>query len=109
MNRLKQKCLPSRQELQGRSSLLEAIKLSNRYALFFAGHVGLALLNSEKQADIKSQFTFGPMQDGSKDKEEHTATLVKCNSDDLVRVLEAKRKQEGKVNDDDLRGTLEAV
>lgn len=105
--------LEQRCDAQGGSETLkkqiqDAIFFSNRYALFFAGHVGLALLEGQP-ADITNQFSFGTKHDASKDRDELTDQLAQIATSDLVRICGDKRKRSEQVSDDDLKYTLEAV
>ncbi len=70
--------------------ITEAVMFSNRYALYFAGHVGLALLNSEK-ADVKNRFSFGTKWDASTERDELTSMLVRVAIRDLQRVIRDSR------------------
>lgn len=96
----------SADELQ--KELTDKIFFSNRYALYFAGNLGLALLKSQK-ADIKNQFSFGTVADSSANRDEHTEALARVASQDLERVIGEKRGQQLEVSDEDLRYTLEGI
>ncbi len=85
----------------------DAVFFSNRYALCFAGHVGLSLLNSER-AQIKNQFSFGTAYDASTDRDVLSGMLANVARDDLLRVIGDKSRG-SKPNDDDLKFTLEAI
>jgi len=86
-------------ELQGKIDA--AVFFSNRYALHFAGQVGLALLDTER-AEVENRFTFGTEYDQSKDRDDLTGKLAKVATDDLNRVLKDK-------TDAELKDTLQAV
>ncbi len=88
--------------------ITEAVFFSNRYALYFAGQVGLAMLNSEK-ANIKNLFTFGGKSDASQDRDDLTRKLAGTVAEDLQRVLGDKSSRQEKLGDEDLKYTLEAV
>lgn len=86
--------------------ITDAIFFSNRYALYLAGQVGLALLDSDP-AKVKSKFTFAGKNDASNDRDELTRELAKITRVQLENVLEAK-KQKGEPAEDTLKETLEA-
>lgn len=88
--------------------ITDAIVFSNRYALAFAGHVGLALLESEP-GDIINRFSFGTKYDASKDRDELAALLVKTAAADFLRICSSKREKKESPTDDDLKYTLEAI
>ncbi len=91
-----------------RKRIVDGIFLSNRYALRFAGEVGLTLLGSEK-ADVKNRFSFGTKYDGSKERDELTAQLSRVAAVDLERVIEDKRSRKEEVVDEDIKYTLEGI
>jgi len=93
-------------ELQ--QQIIDAIFFSNRYALYFAGQVGLALLNAEK-ADIKNIPSFGTKYDASKESSKLVSLLAEMVTKDIERIASDKKSKGEKVADDDLRYTLECV
>lgn len=88
--------------------ITDAIFFSNRYALYFAGNVGLSLLN-EQSAEITKSFSFGTKYDASKDRDTQTTGLVTLAVTDLENIAQGKRKKEEKISDDDIKYTLEAI
>lgn len=92
-----------------RKQITDAVFFSNRYALFFAGQVGLALLNEEK-TDIKSLYSFGAKYDASKDRDELTAQLALTAMSDIERVVEPmKATSPSDINDDVLKRTMQDI
>jgi hypothetical protein len=89
-------------------NISEAVQFSNRYALYFAGHVGLGLLDM-KPAQIESSLNFGARLDGSKDRDGLTSTLVGMASDDLARVIAELKATGSHIEDSTLRYVLESV
>ncbi|MBI5066195.1 AAA family ATPase [Candidatus Woesearchaeota archaeon] len=94
------------EELQ--KQITDARFFFNRYALFFAGNVGLALLNSEK-ADVKNQFTFGAMGDSSVDRDELALALAEAAKGNLNKTYKDNRKAGLPVTEDEIKNTLEAI
>ncbi|MEK6845460.1 MAG: hypothetical protein AABY26_01770, partial [Nanoarchaeota archaeon] len=86
----------------------DLIFFSNRYALYFAGQVGLALLNSEP-AKVENRFSFGTKYDSSKDRDDLTSRLAKVVQEDFSRIIVDKKSRQEKLGDEDLKYTLEAV
>jgi len=93
-------------ELQ--KQITDAVMFSNRYALYFAGQVGLALLDSEA-ADVKNMFSFGKKNDASTDRDYLTAELARVATRDLTRVVDEKKAKDQEVTKDDLKYTLESI
>ncbi len=93
-------------ELQ--QQIIDAIFFSNRYALYFAGHVGLALLNAEK-ADIKNIPSFGTKYDASKESSKLVSLLAEMVTTDIERIARDKKSKGDKIEDNDLKYTLECV
>ncbi|MBI5148457.1 AAA family ATPase, partial [Candidatus Pacearchaeota archaeon] len=91
-----------------RKQIADAIFFSNRYALYFAGQVGLSLLNSNK-ADVKNMFSFGTQYDASKDRDSLTGMLAKMATEDLTRIITEKNTKGEKADDNELKYTLEAI
>jgi len=77
------------------AEISDAIFFSNSYALYFAGHVGLSLLGSEK-ADIKNAFYFGGDYNNSKDTYKLTRILSKFASRDIIKNV-SEKKNEAKI------------
>lgn len=92
--------------LQGQ--ITDAVFFSNRYALCFAGNVGLSMLNSEK-ADIANLFSFGTEKDKSTDRDDLTRELARVAAGDLKRVVDDKAAHKEQVTDDELKHTLTAI
>lgn len=86
----------------------DLIFFSNRYALYFAGQVGLALLDSEP-AKVENRFSFGTKYDSSKDRDDLTSRLAKVVQEDFSRIVGDKTSHQEKLSDEDLKYTLEAV
>ncbi|MBM3199428.1 AAA family ATPase [Candidatus Woesearchaeota archaeon] len=99
---------PSHEAEALKKQIADAIFFSNRYALYFAGHVGLALLGSDK-ADVKTSFTFGTKNDASKDRDGLTADLARVATKDILTILSDKKSKHEPVSDDDLKYMLEAT
>ena len=93
-------------ELEKQTS--DAILFSNRYALNFAGHVGLALLGTNK-ADIDKTFAFGTRYETSKERDALTSVLTTMTTEDLTRVITQQQNKGKEVTDDNLKNTLQAV
>ena len=89
-----------------RREIADSIMFSNRYALAFAGHVGLNLLGVEP-ATVDSLYSFDKL-DPSKDQEQQTAMLARRAVTDFNTALEA-RKKNPPVTDEDLKDTLAAM
>ena len=87
--------------------ITDVIFFSNRYALAFAGAVGLALLD-EKPAETKSLFSFGA-DDGSKDRDALTMHLAKTAATDLLRMTAAARSSGESPQDDHFQSTLQCI
>ncbi len=86
----------------------EAISFSNRYALYFAGQVGLAILNSEIVKTDK-RFVWGADNYASVERDDLCSKLAIMASDDLQRVVETERQLKEETSDEDLRSTFECV
>lgn len=86
----------------------DAVLFSNRYALAFAGNVGLALLGAKK-ADVQSLFSFGTKYDRGKDKNDHTYFLADLASNSLTNILFEKRTRQDEISDNDFHDTLQSV
>ncbi|MBT5271823.1 AAA family ATPase [Candidatus Woesearchaeota archaeon] len=96
--------------------ITDAIFFSNRYALYFAGKVGLELLGEEK-ADVESILQFGSRLEGSKKRDELIAYLIKDTIISLGDIIGDKKAaptvttngKEETNKDDDLSYTLKAT
>jgi len=85
--------------------LADATFFSNRYALYFAGQVGLSLIGSKK-ADIAKQFLFAAQYDSSRNRDLLATKLAGVASDDLrAQVRDATHP----LTDDDVKYVLECV
>ncbi len=82
----------------------EAVFFSNRYALYFAGQVGLAILKSTG-TNTKKKFNFGTKLDATPDNELLMAFLADSATTDLRRSIEA----DGKNMDEQLKVVLENI
>ena len=92
-------------ELQ--KAITDAVFLSNRYALYFAGNIGLSLLDSSG-ATVTSNLTFG-QNDASQDRDELTRELSRLTTKKLIE-LAAEKSKRGQENDDaTCKETLEAT
>ncbi len=85
----------------------DAIMFSNRYALFFAGHVGLALLNTSPSAS-EVMHSFGSYE-ASKDRDMLAGMIARQNNDDLIKVILERKKEPGVISDEDLKLSLETI
>ncbi len=92
-----------------KKEVADAIFFSNRYALYFAGHVGLALLNSNIATEVKTLFTFGAKNDTSKNRDDLTSDLVRVATKDLVTILSDKKAKQEQISDEDVKYLLEAT
>ncbi|MBI3334754.1 AAA family ATPase [Candidatus Pacearchaeota archaeon] len=81
---------------------------SNRYALYFAGNIGLALLGSEP-APVSNLFSFGTRLDTSTDQRVLTRALAMTASIDLQHITKEKTQKGEHADDDVLKYTLEAI
>src|SRR3989344_4820057 len=73
-----------RTEIDGlQRELTDTVFFSNRYALAFAGHVGLAVLGTDP-VQTENRFTFGTNHDASTDRDTLTAKLAEQAAADLV-------------------------
>ncbi len=93
---------------QLKQQITDAKLFSNRYALFFAGQIGLALLNLEKTSTVKN-FTFGDKYDASTEKDVLAASLAKVATEDLKDILNEKKSKYGSISDEDIKYTLEHI
>ena len=94
------------QELQTKIS--DGIFFSNRFALHFAGYVGLALLGEEK-ADIKKMFSFGTLHDASKERDELTKQLAAAAAADVLGICASLEKEKRTLDDSVLKDTFQAI
>ena len=95
-------------ELQLQREITDAIFFSNRYALAFAGNIGLAFLNAQK-ADIKNVFSFGKANDASTNRDMLTRRLARTACTDIALLSEVKKKAGETLTDNDLGYTLEGI
>ncbi len=86
----------------------DAIFLSNRYALFLAGQVGLALLNSQPATTAK-KFSFGSDYDASKDRDLLTAQLAETARGDIAKIVADRKGRDETPGDEDIQYSLEAI
>ena len=85
----------------------QAVMFSNRYALYFAGQVGLSQLKSER-AKTDLSFSFGAKYDHSKDRDDLSSKLALQCANDFLAIAKEKKKQD-ELTDEDFKYTLEAV
>ena len=83
----------------------DATFYSNRYALAFAGEVGLALMSAEPSTTTQL-FSFGTANDKSKETDTLTAKLAATATKDLYDVTRSRIVKKETVNDDDLKEVL---
>lgn len=83
--------------------ITNGVMLSNRYALGFAGQVGLALLE-EDPAGIDTVYNF-EKRDATKDRDGQTEMLAKSTTHKLLAVV----RGEDQLTDEHLKNTLKAV
>ena len=91
-----------------KSQINDAIMFSNRYSLFFAGNVGLALLGSSP-ASTALLHSFGTSYDSSKDRDDLTRRLTTLNTEDFQRIIAEKKSKSEPVSDEDLKYSLELI
>lgn len=97
-------------ELVGiKKQITDAVMFSNRYSLYLAGLVGLELLNTNKDADCKSKFSFGSELDSSQDKDSLVRTIAKKATMDLTSFLDLKKEANKEIHDADLKEFLRAL
>lgn len=82
--------------------------LSNRYALYFAGKVGLSMLE-EKEADTNIRYSFGTEHDASTDRDAQTQMLAKQAKDDLGDLIQNMKAQGKTVVDSNLKDVLQTI
>jgi SpoVK/Ycf46/Vps4 family AAA+-type ATPase len=93
-----------------KEQITEAVSFSNRYALYFAGQVGLALLNGEKAKEIDgNRFFFGAKYEAVEDRDGLASLLSASTTKGLRKVVSDKKSKGLEVSDDDLKYTLECV
>ncbi len=83
----------------------DSIMFSNRYALAFAGHVGLALLDADRM-DTDKLADPGRKYDISKDSDKIVSLLSATAADDLEQIIADKKKANEEVNSDTLKDSL---
>ena len=86
------------------NEISDAVHFSNKYALAFAGKVGLAMLGS-KDAMGEKIFQFEDKQRASKERDELTSVLARIAAIDFKNILSEVQER----NDDVLKHTLEAI
>ncbi|MDO8556712.1 MAG: AAA family ATPase [Nanoarchaeota archaeon] len=89
------------------TAINEAIFFSNRYALAFAGYVGLTLLGKEP-VDIQSMHTFGTLNT-SKDRDKHTEQLAAAAYSDITRIVEEYKTRRELPQDEQLQETFQCI
>ncbi len=89
-----------------KKKITDAVFFSNRYALYFAGHIGLALLNSER-ASTETLFTFTPEHDASQNRDELSTLLSRETLRAFTKVVGGKKEQP--LTDEDLKYSLEGM
>jgi hypothetical protein len=92
-----------------KEQITESVGFSNRYALYFAGQVGLSLLESQKAAGIQERLFFGTEYEASENRDGLTSLLAQNTTEDLIRVIKTKRAKNQEISDDDLKFTLENI
>jgi hypothetical protein len=92
----------SKKEKEIQDEITDAVLFSNKYALYFAGQVGLALLGSEK-TKTELRVGFEPSEYASDDRDLLTKRLAVRTGRNLSTVLEEKGSES---SDDDLKSTL---
>lgn len=96
-----------REELK--EQITEAVSFSNRYALYFAGQVGLALLNGEKAGEIDDRYFFGTEYEAMEDRDMLASHLALSGINGLKRTIADKKAKNLEVSDDDLKKACERV
>ena len=102
----------TRELVELREQVSDAIFLSNRYALCFAGYVGLALLGSELTNTDKN-FSFGTnyydkKDDDAQNRDKLTAILGEVGCRDILKIARS-HKNDPDFGDDVLKYTLESI
>jgi AAA+ superfamily predicted ATPase len=92
-----------------KEQITEAVSFSNRYALYFAGQVGLAMLDSEKAKDIEERFFFGKEYEAMQDNDILTRVVAETATNDLVRVIAKEKDKKTEITDAHLKYTLECI
>jgi hypothetical protein len=87
--------------------LTEAATFSNSYALYFAGEVGLALLDSQKQEAVKDRFFFGTKNQSLENKDVLSGMLAYTTTQHLIDELGKKKAAGEEIDDSALKGSLE--
>ncbi len=84
------------------SRIRDAVMFSNRYGLFIAGHIGLNLLNMNKDGntELKKQFED---YESVQDHEQVARYLAVSSRDHVGSMLEKKKAEGSKLSDDDLK------
>ena len=81
-----------------KTQINDAIFFSNRYALCFAGYVGLGLLGTD-HAPVENFFSFGTTYDKSKDRDDLTSRLARMAMQDMLRINQEQEKIPQESND----------
>lgn len=88
--------------------ITDAVFFSNRYALSFAGNVGLALLGG-KQSPVSTMIGLGKEYDASTDRDFLTGELTNMASSHLFQQSKEKHLRGEKPNDADIAYVLRGV
>jgi SpoVK/Ycf46/Vps4 family AAA+-type ATPase len=80
---------------------------SNRYALYLAGRVGLAMLN-EFESETKNKFSFD-LYNSIDDSDKLTTIMSTVISNDFLRTIGARKDEGNDVTDDELKYLLQNV
>ncbi len=86
--------------------IANAIYFTNRYALYFAGLVGLELLNSKKP-DVIKRFAFGNKYESSVNRDKLTSLLTDMTNESLIQTINDEKKEGHKITDNVLKNMLE--
>ncbi len=100
--------LKAREDLEGTArDLSDAVFFSNRYALNFAGQVGLALLDME-QSKAESRYRFGDF-DNSQEKDELASKLASFAGERLSTVVGEKKAKNEDITDDTMKEIMQNI
>lgn len=103
------------EDIQLSANITDAIMFSNRYALHFAGQVGLQMLGVG-ESEVETVAIFEGAED-SKDRDMLTKRLIRAATGDLNRIVDAREHnkvmtEDGHANpitDNDLKSTLQHI
>lgn len=87
----------------------DCIFFSNRYALYFAGQIGLALLGTERAEGVKKIINLGPRYESSKERDDITRYLADETVIALDKFLTGKKEAGTPINDESLKSALQSV